>query len=140
MIEADIKGFFDKVDHKRLMEMLGRRIKDPKFLQYVVRFLKSGYMEEEVIKESKEGTPQGGNISPMLANIFLHYVLDEWFEKEVKAKIKGQSYLVRYCDDFIILMQSKEEARMVKEMLENRFKEYGLELKEEKTKVVSFGR
>ncbi len=90
VIEADIKGFFDKVDHKKLTELLGRKIKDPKFLQYVVRFLKSGYIEEEVIKESKEGTPQGGNISPMLANIFLHYVLDEWFEKEVKAKLKGQ--------------------------------------------------
>ena len=140
VIEADIKGFFDKVDHKKMTELLRKRIKDQKFLQYVVRFLKSGYMEEEVIKESQEGTPQGGNISPMLANIFLHYVLDEWFEKEVKVRLKGQSHLVRYCDDFIILMQRQEEARMVKKMVESRFKEYGLELNDEKTKVMSFGR
>lgn len=140
VIEADIKGFFDNVNHQKLTELLGRRISDRKFLQYVVRFLKSGYMEEETIKESKRGTPQGGNLSPMLANIFLHYVLDEWFEKDVKARLKGESYLVRYCDDFIILMQSKEEARKVKEMLEERFKEYGLELNDEKTKVISFGR
>jgi RNA-directed DNA polymerase len=140
VIEADIKGFFDKVDHRKLTELLGRRINDRKFLQYVVRFLKSGYMEEDIIQESKEGTPQGGNISPMLANIFLHYVLDEWFEKEVKGRLKGQSYLVRYCDDFIILMQSKEEARMVKAKVEERFREHGLELSDEKTKVMSFGR
>lgn len=140
VIEADIKGFFDNVNHQKLTELLRRRINDQKFLQYIVRFLKSGYMEEETIRESKEGTPQGGNLSPMLANIFLHYVLDEWFEKEVKTQLKGQSYLVRYCDDFIILMQSQEEAKKVKELLEQRFKEYGLELNDEKTKVISFGR
>lgn len=90
--------------------------------------------------ETKKGTPQGGNISPLLANIFLHYVLDEWFEKEVKPGLEGQSYLVRYCDDFIILMQSKQEAEKVKTLLDRRFAGNGLELHPGKTKVVSFGR
>lgn len=140
VIEADIKGFFDNVDHKKLVELLRKRIGELSFIRYVVRFLKSGYMEEGVIKESKVGTPQGGNLSPMLANVFLHYVLDEWFEKDVRRQLKGQAYVVRYADDFIILMQNKEEARMVREMLGVRFKEYGLELSAEKTKVISFGR
>ena len=140
VIEADIKGCFDNISHQKLIELIKKRISDPKFLRYIVRFLKSGYMEEKIVKESMKGTPQGGNLSPLLANIFLHYVLDEWFEKEVKPQLKGGSYLIRYCDDFIILMQSKEEAKKVKELLQRRFKEYELQLHPEKTKVVSFGR
>lgn len=140
VIEADIKGFFDTVEHKKLVALLRRRITDRSFIRYIVRFLKSGYMEGGIIRESTEGTPQGGNLSPLLANVFLHYVLDEWFEGEVKGKLAGQSYLVRYCDDFIILMQKKEEAQKVKELIEARFKEYGLALNTEKTRVMSFGR
>lgn len=140
VIEADIKGFFDNVGHEKLMELIKKRMSDKKFLRYVVRFLKSGYLESGTLKESKRGTPQGGNLSPMLANIFLHYVLDEWYVKELRPKLKGQSYLVRYCDDFIILMQYQEEAKIVMNQLQERFKEYGLELNAKKSGVKSFGK
>ena len=139
VIEADIKGFFEHVGHDKLVAMISRRITDKRFLRYIVRFLKSGYMEEGQVKATDEGTPQGGNISPMLANIFLHYVLDEWFEKEVKPGLRGQSYLIRYCDDFVILMQYKTEAAEVLRRVRERFQANGLELNEEKTKVFSFG-
>ena len=105
VIDADIKGFFDNVSHEKLMKLLERRITDKKFLRYVIRFLKSGCMEDGKIHKTNRGTPQGGNISPMLANIFLHYVLDEWFEKEIKPGLRGQSHIVRYCDDFVILVR-----------------------------------
>ncbi len=140
VIEADIKGFFDNVKHEKLMELIRKRISDEKFLRYLVRFLKSGYSEAGILKEAKLGTPQGGNLSPMLANIFLHYVLDEWFVKELKPQIKGQSYLVRYCDDFVIIVQYQEEAKTIMEGLQKRFKEYGLELNAEKSGVKSFGK
>lgn len=139
VIEADVKGFFDNVPHEKLMGLVMKRITDKTFLRYIVRFLKSGYMEKGVLIETKKGTPQGGNISPMLANIFLHYVLDEWFTKEVKPYLKGQSYLIRYCDDFVILAQNKVEAQGILDKLRERFKQYGMELNQEKTRVVSFG-
>jgi group II intron reverse transcriptase/maturase len=140
VIEADIKGFFDNVGHDRLMNLIGKRITDEKFLRYLVRFLKAGYVESGVLKEAKQGTPQGGNLSPLLANIFLHYVLDEWFEKELKPQLKGQCYIVRYCDDFVILVQYQNEAQLVMNQLQERFKEYGLELNAQKTRAISFGR
>jgi len=140
VIEADIKGFFDNVSHERLMELIKIRISDKKLLRYVVRFLKSGYLERDILKETKQGTPQGGNLSPMLANIFLHYVLDEWYVKELRPKLRGQSYLVRYCDDFIILVQYQDEAKVIMNQLQKRFGDYGLELNTGKTGVKSFGR
>jgi len=140
VVEADIKGFFDAVSHKRLMEMLGRRIGDPSLLRIIGRFLIAGYKDGELLVESVKGTPQGGTLSPMLANIFLHYVLDEWFEKEIKPQVKGQCYLVRYCDDFIVLVQYKDEAHRILELLRRRFAQYELELHTEKTNVMSFGR
>lgn len=140
IIEADIKGFFDNVGHEKLMELVRRRITDKKFLRYIVRFLKAGYIESGLLKEAKQGTPQGGNLSPLLANIFLHYVLDEWFEKELKPTLAGQCYLVRYCDDFVILAQYQQEAKVVMTLLQERFKAYGLELNTEKSGVISFGR
>jgi group II intron reverse transcriptase/maturase len=139
VIEADIKGFFDNLSHKELMELVKVRITDKTFLRYIVRFLKSGYIEKEALKETKQGTPQGGNISPMLANIFLHYVLDEWFEKEIKPYLRGQSYLVRYCDDFVILVQYKAEAQEIMDKMRKQFKRYELEFNKEKTRVLSFG-
>lgn len=140
VIEADIKGFFDNVRHEKLMELVRRRITDKKFLRYIVRFLKAGYIESGLLKEAKQGTPQGGNLSPLLANIFLHYVLDEWFEKELKPILTGQCYLVRYCDDFVILAQYQQEAKAVMTRIQERFKAYGLELNTEKSGVISFGR
>ncbi|MFH1245379.1 MAG: group II intron reverse transcriptase/maturase [Candidatus Omnitrophota bacterium] len=140
VIEADIKGFFDNMGHEKLIEMIGKRIADKKFLRYIVRFLKAGYIEKGVLEEAKEGTPQGGNLSPILANIFLHYVLDEWYEKELKPKLAGQSYIVRYCDDFVILVQYQQEAKRIMNELRERFRAYGLELNAEKTGIKSFGR
>jgi group II intron reverse transcriptase/maturase len=140
VIEVDIKGFFDNVEHAKLVEWFKIRIRDDYFLRYVVRFLKSGYMEEGAFQETEKGTPQGGNISPMLANVFLHYVVDEWFEKEIRPRLKGQGYVMRYCDDFVILVQYKDEAEMILKELKQRLKENGLEANAEKTHAISFGR
>jgi group II intron reverse transcriptase/maturase len=140
VMEADIKGFFDSVSHTRLMELISKRITDKCFLRYLVRFLKAGYLENDLLVATEKGTPQGGNLSPLLANIFLHYVLDEWFVKEVKPHMRGQCYLVRYCDDFVILVQFKAEAEVILRFVRERFKEYGLQLHTEKTRRVSFGR
>ncbi len=140
IIEVDIKGFFDNVEHEKLIEWLKVRIKDDYFLRYVVRFLKSGYVEEEAFKKTEKGTPQGGNISPMIANVFLHYVIDEWFAKEIKPRMKGQGYVVRYCDDLVIMVQLWEEAKMIHKELKGKLKANGLMVNEDKTKVMSFGR
>ncbi len=140
VIEVDIKGFFDNLEHGKLVEWLKVRIRDDYFVRYVVRFLKAGYMEKEAFKNTERGTPQGGNISPMIANVFLHYVVDEWFEKEIRPRMRGQGYEVRYCDDFVLLVQYKEEAEMILKELNQRLEANGLTANVEKTRVVSFGR
>lgn len=140
VIEADIKGFFDNVNHEILMKFLEKDIKDETFLRYVKRFLISGYMEEMKFYESDRGTPQGGLISPILANVYLHNVLDLWFEKEIKPRLKGEAYLIRYADDFIIMCQNKEDADKIYKVLPKRFKKYDLELEPNKTKIIPFGR
>ncbi|MCG2660214.1 MAG: group II intron reverse transcriptase/maturase [Kiritimatiellae bacterium] len=140
IIEADIKGYFDNVSHEWLMKFLQVRIKDPSLLLLIRRFLKAGYVEAGMREETEQGTPQGGNLSPMLSNVFLHYVLDLWFERKVKPQVKGQCYIARYCDDFICMVQNVEEARHIKQMLEERFTQFDLELHPEKTRVISFGR
>jgi RNA-directed DNA polymerase len=99
VVDVDIKGFFDNVDHKWMMEFIKLRIADPNLLRIIGRFLKGGYMEEGKKYKTDNGTPQGGVISPVLANVYLHYVLDLWFEKSVKKQCDGQAYLVRYADD-----------------------------------------
>jgi group II intron reverse transcriptase/maturase len=140
IIEADIKGYFDNVSHEWLVEFLQVRIKDPSLLLLIRRFLKAGYVEAGMREATEQGTPQGGNLSPLISNVFLHYVLDLWFEKRIKPQAQGQCYLVRYCDDFICMVQSVEEARQIKQMLEERFAQFGLELHPDKTCVISFGR
>ena len=140
ILDADIKSFFDNVDHKWLMEFLRHDIGDKNFLRYIDRFLRSGIIEDLKYYESEKGTPQGGLISPVLANVYLHYVLDLWFEKGIKPKLKGEAYLVRYCDDFIIMFQYENEAQEVYELLKERLKKFKLELAEDKTRVLPFGR
>lgn len=140
VVEADIKGFFDNVSHEWMMDFLKVRINDPSFLRIIERFLKAGYRESGMLVETEQGTPQGGNLSPMLANIFLHYVLDLWFEKAVKPKMRGECHLVRYADDFLVLVQYQEEAARIAELLRERFRKFDLELHPEKTRVMSFGR
>jgi RNA-directed DNA polymerase len=140
VIEADIKGFFDNVSHKRMMEFLGRRINDPSLLRIIGRFLIAGYKDSGLLVESVKGVPQGGTLSPILSNIFLHYVLDEWFEKEIKPQVAGECHLVRYADDFIILVQFKDETHGLVEMVRKRFEQFDLQLHPDKTRVMSFGK
>ena len=140
ILDCDIKGFFDNVDHKWLMKFLEHDIKDKAFLRYINRFLISGYMEDMKRYKTEKGTPQGGLISPILANVYLHYVLDLFFEKYIKLKLKGEAYLVRYADDFLIMFQYEKEAKQVYEVLVKRLERYGLEMEQEKTRIVPFGR
>jgi RNA-directed DNA polymerase len=140
VIEADIKGFFDHVSHDWLMKFLEVRIGDSSLLLLIRRFLKAGYIESGRWVATDEGTPQGGNLSPMLANIFLHYVLDLWFEKRIKPRINGTCQLVRYADDFVCMVQHGQDAEALEVMLRQRFTQFGLTLHPEKTRTISFGR
>ena len=140
MLEADIKGFFDNVNHEWLRKFLENDIEDKRFLRYVRRFLIAGIMEEGKLLESERGTPQGGLISPILANVYLHYVLDLWFEKKVKPRLKGEAYYVRYADDFLIMFQYEEDAIRVMNVLSKRLGKFSLEVAVEKTRILPFGR
>lgn len=111
VVDADISGFFDHVDHSWMIKCLEVRIKDRKLLQLIQRMLKAGMMEEGILRQTEQGTPQGGIISPVLANVYLHYVLDLWFEKRMKKQYRGQTHMVRYADDFVCCFQSEGEAR-----------------------------
>ncbi len=140
VIEADIKGFFDHVSHDWMMKFLGVRIKDPSLLLLIQRFLKAGFVEADRTVEGDEGVPQGGNLSPVLSNIFLHYVLDLWFEKKIKPRMRGECHLVRYADDFIVMVRYADDAATIGEALRERFAAFDLELHPDKTRVISFGR
>lgn len=140
VVEADIEGYFENIDHKRLMESLGQRINDPSFFSLVVRFLKAGIMEAGIYQETDKGTPQGGILSPILSNIYLHYVLDLWFERELKQGLTGYAEEIRYADDFVICVENKEDAETVIIKLRKRLGEFGLRLSEDKTRIIEFGR
>jgi len=138
--EVDIKGFFDNVTHDWMMKMLGHRIADQRVLRLVKRFLKSGVMEQGQLRASEEGVPQGGNISPVLANVYLHYALDLWFEKVYRKSCMGKAKLVRYADDFVVCFQNREDATRFPAALAERLAKFGLEVEPTKTKVLEFGR
>ena len=138
--DADIRGFFDNVCHERLVELLRHRVSDPRMLNRVERFLKSGVMIEGQRLDTDEGVPQGSVLSPLLANVYLHYVLDEWFERDVKPRLAGEAYIIRYADDFICAFELESDARRFQEVLSKRLARYLLELAEEKTKLLRFGR
>jgi len=140
IVDADIKGFFNHVDHEWMMKFLGHRIIDPSIHRLIWRILKAGYMEDDTIHETDEGTPQGGVVSPILANIYLHYVLDLWFEKAVRPNCKGEAYMVRFADDFICCFQYKEEADKFYRELQIRLGKFNLSIATEKTKIIAFGR
>jgi group II intron reverse transcriptase/maturase len=140
IIDCDIKGFFDNVDHEWIMKFLGARISDKNLLRIIRRFLKAGYLEEGKNYSTEKGTPQGGVISPVLANIYLHYVLDQWIELKVKKECRGVVEMVRYADDFVICVQYKDEAEKILNQLRERLQKFGLELAEDKTRVIKFGR
>lgn len=140
IVDADIKGFFDTVDHRWMIECLKQRIADQNFLRLIVRFLKSGILEEGKYYETERGTPQGGILSPLLSNIYLHYVLDLWVEKKLKKECRGYVEEVRYADDFILCVQHKAEGERVLTALRERLAKFGLMLSEEKTRLIEFGR
>lgn len=140
VVDVDIKGFFDNVNHDWMMKFLQHRINDPSLLRIIARFLKGGYMEEDKYFDTNNGTPQGGIISPILANVYLHYVLDLWFERVVRKQCKGQAYMVRYADDFVCCFQYKSDADAFYEALIERLRKFQLEIAEDKTKIISFGR
>ena len=140
VLEADIKGFFDNVDHDWLMTFLGNDIEDKNFLRYIKRFLIAGVMEDGQQQASDRGTPQGGLISPILANVYLHYVLDWWFEACIKPKLEGEAYYVRYADDFLMLFQYEKEAKWVMEKLSQRLKAFFFFFSGEKTRILPIGR
>lgn len=140
ILDCDIKGFFDNVDHKWLIKFLENDIKDKVFIRYINRFLISGYMEDMKYYETDKGTPQGGLISPILANVYLHYVLDLYFEDAIKPHLKGEAYLVRYADDFVIMFQYENEAEQVCKLLIERLAKFGLEMEQEKTRIIPFGK
>jgi len=132
VVDADIKSFFDTLDHEWLMKFLEHDIQDKNFLRYVKRFLKAGVMEGLERFESDLGAPQGGLISPVCANVYLHYVLDMWFDKVVKEECKGDAFIVRYADDFVCMFQCEREARKFFADLKERLAKFGLEIAEDK--------
>lgn len=140
VVDMDIKSYFDTIDHKQLMMCLKRRIVDPSFLSIIGRFLRAGIMEEGKYIETDKGTPQGGVLSPILANIYLHYALDIWFEDEVRKGLRGFAQLTRYADDFIVCFQYGDEATAFKGMLRQRLERFGLEIAESKSQIIEFGR
>lgn len=140
VIDADIEGFFDHLDHYWMMDCLSQRIKDPRFKSLIFKFLKSGVLHEQTYQPTEQGTPQGGIISPILANIYLHYVLDLWFEKIAKKELRGEAQLIRYADDFIIGLQHRDEAEKLLTQLKNRLAKFGLTLSRDKTQIIEFGR
>ena len=140
VVDMDITKFFDMVDHECLMECLKQRVVDPSLLRIIARFLKSGVMDEGKYRKTDRGTPQGGILSPILANIYLHYALDLWFEKEVKKQLNGFAQLVRYADDFIVCFQYDDEARAFWKALKERLAKFGLTISEEKSRIIKFGR
>lgn len=140
ILDCDIEGFFDNVDHRWMIKFLEHDIEDKNFIRYIVRFLKAGIMEDGKHLDSDKGTPQGGLISPILANVYLHYVLDLWCIKGIFPKLKGQAYLVRYADDFLVMFRYENEAKQFYELLKQRVAKFGLKLAEDKTRILPFGR
>ncbi|WNG31950.1 group II intron reverse transcriptase/maturase [Cystobacter fuscus] len=138
VLEVDIRKFFDTLDHARLQQIVQRRVRDGVLLRLIGKWLNAGSLEEGEVTYPDQGTPQGGVISPLLANIYLHEVLDEWFEQEVKPRMKGRAELIRYADDFVICFTQEEDARRVTQVLPKRFEKYGLSLHPEKTQLLEF--
>jgi RNA-directed DNA polymerase len=140
VLEIDISAYFDSIVRDRLMEMIEKRIRDASILRLIRKWINIGVIDEGRLLLSDTGTGQGQIISPLLANVYLHYILDEWFEKEVKPRLKGKAFEVRYADDAALLFQNREDAQKVLEVLPRRFEKFGLTLHPQKTRLVEFGR
>ncbi len=140
MYEADIRGYFNHINHEWLRKMVAQRIADPVIQSLIGKWLRAGVMQDGVVVRSHEGSPQGGPVSPVLANIYLHYVLDLWFEKRFRTWCQGETYLVRFADDFVACFQYKRDAERLDRILKHRMKKFCLELAPEKTRMLRFGR
>ena len=141
VVEVDIKGFFENINHEWMKRMLEERIRDKSFIGLITKWLKAGIMEtDKMVIHPATGTPQGGVISPILANIYLHYVLDLWFEKKIKPGSEGRVYLCRYADDFVCLFQFQRDADRFYRELPERLSKFGLEVSKEKTRIISFSK
>lgn len=140
VVEADIKGFFDHVNHEWLMKMLNVRIGDERVLRLVARMLRGGVMESGLLRESEEGVPQGGVLSPLLSNVYLHYTLDLWFERMFRKSCRGEAYYFRYADDFLACFQYREDAERFLKELKERLGKFHLEVEPTKTQLIEFGR
>lgn len=140
VLEVDVQGYFDNISHKMLRDFLDQRVKDGVLRRMIDKWLRVGISENKEVTYSEVGTPQGGVISPLLSNIFLHNVLDEWFEGQVKPRMVGSAELVRFADDFIIMFSREDEARKVLEVLKKRFEKYGLTVHPEKTRLTGMVR
>jgi RNA-directed DNA polymerase len=140
VLEADLKNFFGSLDHDWVLRFVEHRVGDPRLINLIRRWLKAGVLEDGAVHPSDEGTPQGGSISVLLSNLYLHYVLDLWFERVVKCRLRGEAHLVRYIDDFVICFQYRSDALRVQDALRLRLGKFGLTLEPTKTKLVEFGR
>jgi len=138
LIDADISGFFDNIDRAKLIEIIKLRVNDGGLIRLIGKWLNAGVVDEEILSYSDKGTPQGGVISPVLANIYLHHVLDEWFVNEVKPRMQGYCFIVRFADDFIIGCQQEADAKRIMEVIPKRFEKFGLTIHPEKTKLIPF--
>lgn len=140
VLEADLKNFFGSLDHGWLLRFVEHRVGDPRIISLIRRWLRAGVLEDGTLHPNEEGTPQGGSISVLLSNVYLHYVLDLWFEHVVKPRLSGEAYLVRYIDDFVICFQYRADALRVQTVLRKRLERFRLALEPNKTKLVEFGR
>ncbi|MBW1774682.1 MAG: group II intron reverse transcriptase/maturase [Deltaproteobacteria bacterium] len=140
VVEADIKSFFDKVNHEWMIKFLRHRIGDERVIRLIIRMLKSGIMEDGLTHATEEGTPQGSILSPLLSNIYLHYVLDLWFSRQVSRQSRGEAYYFRFADDFLACFQYKDDAVSFRQRLGDRLEGFGFKLAEEKSHCIEFGR
>ena len=140
VFEADIRSYFTRINRQWLRKMVAHRIADPVILSLIGKWLNAGAMKDGVVIHTEEGTPQGGPISPVLSNVYLHFLLDLWFEKKIKPACRGEAYLVRFADDFVATFQYREDVDRFQTKVRERFAEFGLELAEEKTRGILFGR
>ena len=140
VLDADIRGFFDAIDHEWLMKFVAHRIADQRVLRHIKKWLNAGVLEDGEVRRVKEGTPQGGSISPLLANVYLHYVFDLWVDDWRKRNARGEVIVVRYADDFVVGTQFKDDAERLLAELRKRFRRFGLELHPDKTRLIEFGR
>jgi group II intron reverse transcriptase/maturase len=138
VLEVDIKDFFGSLDKKQLREMVRQRVRDGVLLRLIGKWLNAGVMEEGCLYHPETGVPQGGVISPILSNVYLHEVLDQWFERQVKPRLRGRAYLTRFADDFVLTFEREADALRVQDVLAKRFEKYGLRLHPEKTRLVRF--